>query len=116
MQTLPRPLFLDEATAAAFYFLYRDFFNCTGRIEAFNYLYPNGVNVCVTDFGGGTTDVGLVHCRLEKVASSYHAEADESTSWVMRIHVLGRTGERLFGGDNITIAVFRFLKANWPKK
>ena len=116
MQTLPRPLFLDEATAAAFYFLYRDFFNCTGRIEAFNYLYPNGVNVCVTDFGGGTTDVGLVHCRLEKVASSYHAEADESTSWVMRIHVLGRTGERLFGGDNITIAVFRFLKASIAKE
>ena len=115
-QTLPRPLFLDEATAAAFYFLYRDFFNCTGRIEAFNYLYPNGVNVCVTDFGGGTTDVGLVHCRLEKVASSYQDETDESSSWVMRIHVLGRTGERLFGGDNITIAVFRFLKASIAKE
>lgn len=115
-QTLPKPLFLDEATAAAFYFLYRDFFNCTGRIEAFNYLYPNGVNVCVTDFGGGTTDVGLVHCRLEKVSSYGKDETDANTSWVMRIHVLGRTGERLFGGDNITIAVFRYLKASIAKE
>lgn len=113
-EDLPMPLFLDEATAAAFFFLYRDFFYSSGRIEAFAYLYPNGANVCVADFGGGTTDIGLVHCRAEKVAGRDNGGAndDQTTpSWIVHIHVLGRTGERTFGGDNITIAVFKYLKA-----
>jgi hypothetical protein len=92
------PLVIDEASAAAFYFAYRDFIVGPGQLPAFRYLYPNGLHMLLYDCGGGTTDLALV--RIEAGGSG---EVD--------IRVLGRAGHRQFGGDFITRQVFRLLKA-----
>lgn len=91
------PVVIDEASAAAFYFVYRDFISGPGRMPAFRYLYPEGMHMLLYDCGGGTTDLSLV--RLE-------AADDEH----LQISVLGRAGHRTFGGDFITEQVFRLLK------
>jgi hypothetical protein len=91
------PVVVDEASAAAFYFVYRDFISGPGRMPAFRYLYPQGMHMLLYDCGGGTTDLALV--RLE-------AADDEH----LKISVLGRAGHRTFGGDFITEQVFRLLK------
>lgn len=92
------PLVIDEASAAAFYFAYRDFIVGPGQLPAFRYLYPNGLHMLLYDCGGGTTDLALV--RIEARGAG---EVD--------IRVLGRAGHRQFGGDFITWQVFRLLKA-----
>lgn len=89
---------LDEATAAAFFFLYRKVFESPGGLLRFRYLYPDGLNVLLYDCGGGTTDIALV--RATAVGPQH-----------LRIGVLGRTGLRGFGGDDLTAAVARLLKA-----
>ena len=89
---------LDEATAAAFFFLYRKVFESPGGLLRFRYLYPDGLNVLLYDCGGGTTDIALV--RATAVGPQH-----------LRIGVLGRTGLRGFGGDDMTSAVARLLKA-----
>ena len=121
-----RPEMLDEATAASFWFLSRDYFESDGRVGGFQYLYENGANILVMDFGGGTTDVALVRCIARTPTAA--ADADdaenshsESTSaaavkHVVEMEVLGRTGLRRFGGDEITSAVFRVLKATVAEK
>ncbi len=88
---------LDEATAAAFFFLYRRIFESPGGLLRFRYLYPNGMNLLLYDCGGGTTDIALVR-------------ATAVTSQHLRIGVLGRTGLRAFGGDDMTVPVARLLK------
>jgi len=91
------PLVIDEASAAAFYFAYRDFIDGPGRMPAFRYLYPHGLHMLLYDCGGGTTDLALV--RLEAREGGH-----------FDISVLGRAGHRHFGGDFITRQVFRLLK------
>jgi len=90
---------LDEASAAAFFFLFRDVLETPPGLLRFRYLYPNGYNVLLYDCGGGTTDVGLVR-----------ASVDPHSPSTLRVDVKGRSGVRDFGGDDITIAVFRLLK------
>ena len=99
-------LLIDEASAAAFYFLYRDFLDAPGGLDLLNYLYPEGLNLLVYDCGGGTTDIALVHVRVRRGDSRKGRRTSK-----MGIEVLGRTGHRTFGGDDITIAAFRVLKA-----
>ncbi len=178
---VPRRFMLDEATAAAFHFLYRDFIRGPGRMPAFYHIYPNGVNILLYDCGGGTTDISLIHCRVYSepqnapprsvpaappavpvspaavvqrrpsvVPASPAAAVQTQTmpagarmppaafragfpgappppaagqaarrapdpppgdAWRIDIRVLGRTGHRDFGGDNITEIVFVVLKA-----
>ena len=52
---------IDEASAAAFYFICKDLIQGPGRAPALRYVYPDGVNVLLYDCGGGTTDISLVH-------------------------------------------------------
>jgi hypothetical protein len=92
------PLVIDEASAAAFYFAYRDFIVGPGQMPAFRYLYPNGLHMLLYDCGGGTTDLALV-----RIEARSPGEVD--------IRVLGRAGHRQFGGDFITWQIFRLLKA-----
>ena len=116
-----KPEMLDEATAASFYFLDRDFFESAGRVAGFRYLYPAGANILVMDFGGGTTDLALVRCvaRLSPVEPD-----DENARFarggsrrdIVQMSVLGRTGLRRFGGDEITSAVYRVLKTSVAEK
>jgi hypothetical protein len=92
------PVVIDEASAAALYFLYRDFVEAPGGLSVLRYIYPRELNLLLYDCGGGTTDIALVQARC----------SDDRT---LAIEVLGRTGHRGFGGDDITSAVFRLLKA-----
>lgn len=91
-------LTLDEATAAAFFFLYREVFKPAGALQRFRYLYPNGYTLLLYDCGGGTTDIALL-----KASAPSHNRLEFS--------VRGRSGLRDLGGDNITEAVFQILKA-----
>jgi molecular chaperone DnaK (HSP70) len=95
-----RPMIIDEASAAAFYFIYNDFIKGPGGQAGFNWLYPDGLNILVFDCGGGTTDVALVRAATDPTINSNP----------MSIRVLGRSGHRSFGGDNITLAAVRILK------
>ncbi len=93
-------LTLDEATAAAFFHLYRRVFEQPGGLVRFRYLYPGGLRLLLIDCGGGTTDVALVH-----------ATSPATTPTLLEIDVLARTGMRGFGGDSITREICRLLKA-----
>jgi hypothetical protein len=96
---------IDEASAAAFYFLFRDIVETPPGLLRFSYLYPHGQNLLLYDCGGGTTDVALVH-----------ASTKPDDPGLLHIEVRGRSGVRNFGGDEITVAVFRLLKANIAAK
>ncbi|QDV36298.1 acetate and sugar kinases/Hsc70/actin family protein [Tautonia plasticadhaerens] len=95
------PWVIDEASAAAFYFVHDEFLERPGRVAGFRYIYPRGMNLLLYDCGGGTTDIALVHVEV--------GESD-SDQFVVRFEVLGRAGHRNFGGDAMTIAAFRLLK------
>ena len=102
-------LIIDEASAAAMYFIYRDFLRGPGNARALPYLYPNGINLLVYDCGGGTTDIALLH-----VFAVYDQVSDRVSQ--LHIDVIGRTGHRGFGGDNVTEAVFALMKAKVAAK
>lgn len=89
---------IDEASAAAFYFVYRDVISEVGHVPAFRYTYQYGLNALLIDCGGGTTDIALVRATPKS-----ESEID--------IQVLGRAGNRSFGGNYITKQLFRLLKA-----
>jgi len=91
-------LTLDEASAAAFFHLYRRVFEQPGGLLRFRYLHPHGLRLLIIDCGGGTTDVALV-------------QALASSTSLLEVDVLARTGLRAFGGDNITREVARVVKA-----
>jgi hypothetical protein len=94
-------LLIDEASAAAFYFLFRRIFEVPGGLSRFGYLYPNGQNMLLIDVGAGTIDICLAQASA----------APARTPTVLRVDVRGRSGLRDFGGDDITSACFRLLKA-----
>jgi len=98
-------LLLDEASAGAFFFLYRRIFEQPGSLRRFRYLYPDGLNLLIYDCGGGTTDLGLVH-----------AHSDAMRPETLTIRVRCRGGHRGFGGDDITLAIARLIKAKLARK
>ena len=97
------PLMIDEASAAAFYYLARTVLEGPGGLRSFRWLYPDGFYLLVYDCGGATTDVALV-----KAEATSHSR--------LRFVVLGRTGLRDFGGDEVTVAIFLLLKAKLAEK
>lgn len=90
-------LTLDEATAAAFYYFTQRVFDAPGGLHGFRWLFPRGFYLLVYDCGGATVDISLVHAYC-------------SASDCLSFKVLGRTGLRDFGGDDITVATFLWLK------
>ncbi len=96
-------LALDEATAAAFFFIHRKI-SVPGGMLRFRYLYPNGLNLLLYDCGGGTTDIALVSARLQN-------HLGDGAVNELRISVRARSGLRGFGGDNITWQIARLIKA-----
>ncbi|HYH64262.1 MAG TPA: hypothetical protein VD866_06150 [Urbifossiella sp.] len=94
-------LLIDEASAAAFFHLYRRIFEqINGGLNGFRYLYEHGLTMLLYDCGGGTTDIALVRAEVT---------GDEGRT--LRITVLRRSGVRTFGGDDITRQVCRLVKA-----
>jgi hypothetical protein len=61
-------LMLDEASAAAFFFLFQRLLDKAGQLAKFRYLYPNGLNLLLFDCGGGTTDIALVRALVRPEA------------------------------------------------
>lgn len=102
------PLLIDEASSAAFFFLFQKGIESPGGLATLRYMYDRGsgdtgqVNLLLYDCGGGTTDLALVSAVSDGVG--------------LRIKVRGRSGVRQFGGDNITLAVCRILKAKFIRE
>ena len=91
-------LMIDEATAASFHFLYKFSADAVGGLVGFRFRYPEGMNLLLYDCGGGTTDIALVQARVQT--------GDKQITMA----VLGRSGVRQFGGDDITTALCRLLE------
>lgn len=97
------PMMIDEASAAAIYYLAQHVVEGPGGLASFRWLYPRGFHLLVYDCGGATTDIAVVR-------------AEAPTRDVLRLVVLGRTGLRDFAGDDITSAIFVLLKAKVAAK
>lgn len=97
-------LMIDEATAASFYYLFKFSAEAAGGLDAFRYKYPRGMNMLLYDCGGGTTDISLVQGRVDAASPNK-----------LNVKVLGRSGVRTFGGDDITAAVCRIFKAKMAR-
>lgn len=88
---------LDEATACAFNYLYNvvlpDFRQFAEGQKVLDLL--------AFDFGGGTIDVVLLRATLRR---------EDAVRISIHTDVRGVTGELHYGGDNVTLDVFRALK------
>lgn len=88
---------LDEANAAAFNFIYEHL------LEEFRSLDISERQTFLLsyDFGGGTTDVSLLDVKISR---------DEQGKIYINTDLKGVTGDLFYGGDNVTLALFRILK------
>ncbi|MEK7991436.1 MAG: hypothetical protein VSS52_010545, partial [Thiotrichaceae bacterium] len=122
----------DEATAGALYYIWRELFKdlfagidgflarsrvkeqvsehpVTGENRQIKFYYQN---ILLYDMGGGTTDIALLEIGLEEIENLLSADkANSGRYFVIRPKILGLTGLETFGGDNVTLAVFRILKS-----
>ena len=116
---VPCRMITDEATAAAVFYL-RQRFDRIQEIQAA--VGASRFHVLCYDLGGGTTDISLMRFRLcgddrdsrECVdAAGDHAAPliDASEGTYVEGQVVSTDGMPWFGGDNMTLAVFRLLKA-----
>lgn len=88
---------LDEASAAAFNYVYNVLL-----AEFRQFSEPQKViDLLAFDFGGGTIDICLLRCTLTR---------DDAVRISIHTDVRGVTGELHYGGDNVTLEVFRVLK------
>lgn len=93
----------DEASAAAIFYTMKSINQNGGTLQ--NYVARFGSdgivhrNLLVYDFGGGTIDISLVQI---------HANNKE-----LRFKILGNTSIMNFGGDNVTLALFKRMKARF---
>jgi molecular chaperone DnaK (HSP70) len=94
-------LSIDEPTAAAIFYTVKDIENSGGTLRGYVQKFGGEEvrrNLLVYDFGGGTIDIALVAIR---------ASTDE-----MRFKILGNTSIMDFGGDNVTLALIKRMKAH----
>lgn len=122
----------DEATAGALYYVWRELFKdlfagidgflarsrvrqqpsvhpVTGQARQVNFYYQN---ILLYDMGGGTTDIGLLEIGLEEIEGLLPgSQRNSGRYFIIRPKILGLTGRDDFGGDNVTLAVFRILKS-----
>jgi hypothetical protein len=122
----------DEATAGALYYVWRELFKdlfagidgflarsrtqkqqsvhpLTGQSREVNFYYQN---ILLYDLGGGTTDIALLEIGLEEIENLLpSSQRNSGRYFIIRPKILGLTGREDFGGDNVTLAVFRILKS-----
>lgn len=122
----------DEATAGALYYVWRELFKdlfagidgflarsrvrpqqsrhpVTGESRQVDFYYQN---ILLYDLGGGTTDIALLEIGLEEIEGLLPpAQRNAGRYFMIRPKILGLTGREDFGGDNVTLAVFRILKS-----
>lgn len=110
----------DEATAAAMFYLMRDFAGDPAvGIEAFR-AHTRNVgerqwhrNILVVDIGGGTTDIALLGITLldRTEYGDGRPEEVQGRYYAVRPSVLAKAGRAQLGGDRITLGIFKHLKA-----
>ncbi|OAD23018.1 hypothetical protein THIOM_001156 [Candidatus Thiomargarita nelsonii] len=122
----------DEASAAALFYIWRELFKdlfagvdgflarsrvrqqesvhpVTGLSRQVDFYYQN---ILLYDLGGGTTDIGLLEIGLEEIKDLLPSpQRNSGRYFIIRPKILGLSGRDDFGGDNVTLAVFRILKS-----
>lgn len=122
----------DEATAGALYYVWRELFKdlfagidgflarsrvkkrqrvhpVTGQSTEVDFYYQN---ILLYDLGGGTTDIALLEIGLEEIEGLLPSpQRNTGRYFIISPKILGLTGQEDFGGDNVTLAVFRILKS-----
>lgn len=121
----------DEATAAALYYMWRELFtdlyagidgflarswcriedrqDYKGKTEKRKVYFQN---ILLYDIGGGTTDIALLEVAIEQLPLFAESEQiDAGRYFIIRPKILGLTGRENFGGDNITLCIFRIIKS-----
>ncbi|MHC5037122.1 MAG: Hsp70 family protein [Planctomycetota bacterium] len=88
---------LDETNAAAFNYIYGTMLD---ELRALS-VRDKKATVLSYDFGGGTIDVSLVGIKISR---------DDLGRINIETDVKGLTGERYYGGDNVTLEVVKILK------
>lgn len=97
---LPEPLTLHEPVGAAFHFL-KDWQNLkTVHARLGHGEDPLTWHLLVYDLGGGTLDVTLV--QLQSVEQPCQTEPEPTFAYHVIPQVIGATGERWFGGQDVT--------------
>ncbi len=95
---------IDEPTAAAIFYTIKEIEKQGGTLEDYVKRYGDGQiqrNLLIYDFGGGTIDIALV---------SIYANANKNEEKI-RFQLLGNTSIMDFGGDNVTLALLKRIKA-----
>lgn len=88
---------LDETSAAAFNYIYGTLLE---EFRKFATL-KKACQLLVYDFGGGTVDVSLVDVEISR---------DEKGKLHIKTELKGVSGESYYGGDNVTLEMFKILK------
>jgi|GEM_PF-6572496 len=110
---------LDEASAAALWFLNGKITQSqkasfgdnshlqsgVGDISNIMVLYPDDFTLLAYDFGGGTIDISLLKGKV-------HDRKDDikKRRYEIQVDILGGTGNPAYGGDNVTLEVFKVIK------
>lgn len=92
---------IDEASAAAYYFIRKYVISGFG-VEGFRVLHPEGCRIVVVDCGAGTTDVAafdLIAVNNDSIKSS------------LDVSLAKLTGDHAFCGDFVTMQIARLIKA-----
>ncbi|MFH1422427.1 MAG: Hsp70 family protein, partial [Planctomycetota bacterium] len=89
---------LDETSAAAFNYIKG---TLLPEFQKFSTAMKKTCQLLVYDFGGGTIDVSLVAVDISR---------DSTGRLSIETELKGLTGESYYGGDNVTLAVFKILK------
>ena len=92
---------IDEASAAAYYFI-RKYVISEFGVEGFRVLHPEGCRIVVVDCGAGTTDVA---------AFDLNAVNNEAIKSSLDVSLAKLTGDHAFCGDFVTMQIARLIKA-----
>jgi molecular chaperone DnaK (HSP70) len=88
---------IDEANAAAFNYIYGPLLDDIRKLR----VSEKSLDLLAYDFGGGTIDIALVGVKI-----TYTPQGKISIETELK----GLSGEALYGGDNVTLELFRILK------
>ncbi|MCD4658423.1 MAG: hypothetical protein K8S87_12885 [Planctomycetes bacterium] len=97
-------LVMDEASAAAFGFIAQEI---QSSIEQARTVQDDNRTILAFDFGGGTIDIAMIDASTRMTA-----EGKVEITQIVR----GLSGDSYYGGDNVTLAVFKILKLRLANK
>lgn len=89
----------DEANAATLAYFYEELRN--NPIHTLRAIFTPPSYILTFDFGGGTLDITVIQLDIHEEGARHEVHTE----------ILGVAGTKHFGGDNISLEVFRLLKA-----